>query len=183
MARKKVKLAWILNDSTRRVACRKRTKGLLKKVSELSTLCGVEVAVVAINPSNPEPDIWPSVPDAIRTLEKFKSLPDGKSLDDLNSQELSDLAGMIDAKVNALEERFNDLKGKETHSVQQASVEEGIGSTNDSCRMVPMMEFLKEQTCFMETMDTDEHVGPSNGAGAVKLFDADDLVDEFSGDF
>ncbi|XP_068649131.1 agamous-like MADS-box protein AGL80 [Aristolochia californica] len=229
MARKKVKLAWILNDSTRRVACRKRTKGLLKKVSELSTLCGVEVAVVAINPNNPEPDIWPSVPDAIRTLEKFKSLPEldqikrtmnqegyfrkkiekldqqakkiangnrelhldtllyqclsGKSLDDLNSQELSDLARMIDAKANALEERFNDLKGKETHSVQQPSVEKGIGSTNDSCRMVPMMEFLKEQTCFMETMDADEHVGPSNGAGAVKLFDADDLVDEFSGDF
>ncbi|XP_068649129.1 agamous-like MADS-box protein AGL80 [Aristolochia californica] len=228
MAGKKVKLAWILNDSTRRAACRKRTKGLLKKVSELSTLCGVEVAIVAINPDNPDPDTWPSVPDAIRTLEKFKCLPkldqikrtmnqegffrkqiekldqqakkianrnqdlhldtllyqclSGKSLDDLNSQDLCDLARMIDAKAKALEEGINDLKGKETHSVQQASVEERIGN-NDSRRMVPMVDFFKEQTCFMETMEPDEHVGPSNGTGAVKPFDASDLVDEFSGDF
>ncbi|XP_068657907.1 agamous-like MADS-box protein AGL80 [Aristolochia californica] len=173
----------------------------------MSTLCGVEVAVVAINP---QPDIWPSVPDAIRTLEKFKDLPEvdqikrtmnqegffrkkieklneqvkkiangnqephldthlyqclsGKSLDDLNSQELSDLARMIDANA-------------------KASVEEGIGSNNNSNRLPPMVEFLKEETWFMEAMDPDEHVEPSNGAGAVKPFDANDLVDGFSGDF
>ncbi|PKI48169.1 hypothetical protein CRG98_031434 [Punica granatum] len=44
--RKKVKLAFITRDSSRRVTFSKRKKGLLKKVSQLSILCGVPACAI-----------------------------------------------------------------------------------------------------------------------------------------
>ncbi|MBA0637414.1 hypothetical protein Godav_005211, partial [Gossypium davidsonii] len=40
MTGKRVKLAWIENSSARRASLRKRRQGLVKKVTELTTLCG-----------------------------------------------------------------------------------------------------------------------------------------------
>ncbi|XP_068669179.1 agamous-like MADS-box protein AGL80 [Aristolochia californica] len=76
MARKKVKLAWIANDAARKATYKKRKKGLLKKVSELSILCGVEASAVVIGPNEQQPEVWPSVHEAQRILLKFKTLPE-----------------------------------------------------------------------------------------------------------
>ncbi|KAG9458955.1 hypothetical protein H6P81_003463 [Aristolochia fimbriata] len=76
MARKKVNLSWISNDAARKATYKKRKKGLLKKVRELSTLCGVEATAVVIGPNEPQPEVWPSVPEAQRTLLKYKTLPE-----------------------------------------------------------------------------------------------------------
>ncbi|KAG9457253.1 hypothetical protein H6P81_001761 [Aristolochia fimbriata] len=104
MARKRVKLALILNESTRSTCCRKRTKGLLKKVEELSTLCGLEMAVVANIPNHPHPDVWPSVPDAIRTVEKFKALPEiDQSRKKMNQE------GFFRQRIEKLTEEANKL--------------------------------------------------------------------------
>ncbi|ESQ30753.1 hypothetical protein EUTSA_v10012000mg, partial [Eutrema salsugineum] len=56
MTRKKVKLAYIANDSSRKATFKKRKKGLLKKVNELSTLCGITACAIIYSPydSNPE---------------------------------------------------------------------------------------------------------------------------------
>ncbi|KAL5715843.1 hypothetical protein ACHQM5_017610 [Ranunculus cassubicifolius] len=74
MARKKVTLAWISNDSARRATFKKRKKGLMKKVSELSTLCGVEACAIVYGPYEPQPEVWPSKEDADRILKQFKSM-------------------------------------------------------------------------------------------------------------
>ncbi|XP_022743937.1 myocyte-specific enhancer factor 2B-like [Durio zibethinus] len=55
MTRKKVKLAWIVNDSARRACLKKRRLGLLKKVSELTTLCGVDACLIVYSPNVTEP--------------------------------------------------------------------------------------------------------------------------------
>ncbi|KAI4333301.1 hypothetical protein L6164_018131 [Bauhinia variegata] len=49
MTRGKVKLQLIANESTRRAAFRKRKKGLLKKVDELTKLCGVEIELADLD--------------------------------------------------------------------------------------------------------------------------------------
>jgi SRF-type transcription factor (DNA-binding and dimerisation domain) len=59
MARKKVNLAWIQNDAIRRATFKKRKKGLIKKASELSTLCGVDTCVVIYGPQDQKPEVWP----------------------------------------------------------------------------------------------------------------------------
>ncbi|KAL5697600.1 hypothetical protein ACHQM5_028725 [Ranunculus cassubicifolius] len=75
MARKKVKLQWIANDTARRATLKKRKKGLMKKVSELSTLCGVKACAIVYGPNDPNPEIWPSVHEARDTVLKFKNMP------------------------------------------------------------------------------------------------------------
>lgn len=75
MARKKVNLAWIPNDATRRATFKKRKKGLIKKASELSTLCGVETCVVIYGPQDPKPEVWSSPKEALKVLTQFKNMP------------------------------------------------------------------------------------------------------------
>ncbi|KAM0827534.1 hypothetical protein ACQ4PT_068149 [Festuca glaucescens] len=55
MARKKVTLQYIPNDSTRRGTFKKRRRGLMKKASELSILCDVKACVV-VSKNMPELD-------------------------------------------------------------------------------------------------------------------------------
>ncbi|KAI3922392.1 hypothetical protein MKX01_006081 [Papaver californicum] len=76
MARKKVKLAYITNDTARRATFKKRRKGLMKKVSELSTLCGVSVCAIVNGPYDRQPEVWPEQAEAHRVLMRFKSLPE-----------------------------------------------------------------------------------------------------------
>ncbi|KAI3946885.1 hypothetical protein MKW98_003448 [Papaver atlanticum] len=76
MARKKVKLAYITNDSVRRATFKKRRVGLMKKVSELSTLCEVSACAIVFGPYDRTPEVWTQQPNAHRVLMRFKSLPE-----------------------------------------------------------------------------------------------------------
>ncbi|KAK6911716.1 Transcription factor, MADS-box [Dillenia turbinata] len=76
MSTKKVKLAYIQNDSARKATFRKRKKGLMKKVSELTTLCGIEACAVIYSPHEQQPDVWPSALGAQNVLATFKRLPE-----------------------------------------------------------------------------------------------------------
>ncbi|CAA7052359.1 unnamed protein product [Microthlaspi erraticum] len=55
MTRSKVKLEFISNDASRKNTFRKRNKGLLKKVNELSTLCGIPACAIIYSPYNTNP--------------------------------------------------------------------------------------------------------------------------------
>ncbi|KAK8621937.1 hypothetical protein V6N13_097565 [Hibiscus sabdariffa] len=76
MTRKKIKLAYITNDAVRNATYKKRKKGLVKKLSELTTLCGVEACVV-LNPSgsDSQPEAWPSDATARSLFSEYKTLP------------------------------------------------------------------------------------------------------------
>ncbi|KAJ4721768.1 agamous-like MADS-box protein AGL80 [Melia azedarach] len=76
MTRKKVKLAYIPNDSARKATFKKRKKGLMKKVSELSTLCGIEACAIIFSPYDAQPEIWPSPMGVQRVLSQFKKMPE-----------------------------------------------------------------------------------------------------------
>ncbi|KAI3915489.1 hypothetical protein MKW92_030271 [Papaver armeniacum] len=77
MERKKVKLAYIASATARKVTFNKRRKGLLKIVSELSTLCGVSACAIVNGPYDPQPEVWPDEQsEAHRVLMWFKSLPE-----------------------------------------------------------------------------------------------------------
>ncbi|KAK4742446.1 hypothetical protein SAY87_000447 [Trapa incisa] len=76
MTRKKVTLAYIASDSARKATFKKRKKGLIKKVSELSTLCGIEACAVIYSPYDTEPEAWPSAACARRTIARFRHMPE-----------------------------------------------------------------------------------------------------------
>ncbi|KAL6575588.1 hypothetical protein OROHE_000965 [Orobanche hederae] len=74
MTRKKVTLAYITNDSERKASFRKRRKGLIKKVRELSTLCDVQACAIIYSPYDPEPEVWPSRAGAQAVLARFRRM-------------------------------------------------------------------------------------------------------------
>lgn len=74
MTRKKVTLSYITNDSERKASFKKRKKGLIKKVSELSTLCGVDACAIIYSQYDAEPVVWPSLLGAQAVLARFRKL-------------------------------------------------------------------------------------------------------------
>ncbi|GMJ14757.1 hypothetical protein HRI_005144900 [Hibiscus trionum] len=76
MTRRKVSLAWIENNSSRRSSLKKRRLGLIKKVSELATLCGIEACLIIYSPQENEPMVWPSLDEVKRLVGKFYLVPE-----------------------------------------------------------------------------------------------------------
>lgn len=76
MTRKKVKLAYISNDSSRKATFKKRKKGLMKKVNELSTLCGITACAIIYSPYDTNPEVWPSNSGVQRVISEFRTLPE-----------------------------------------------------------------------------------------------------------
>ncbi|ESQ28668.1 hypothetical protein EUTSA_v10019751mg [Eutrema salsugineum] len=76
MTRKKVTLAFIENNSSRKATFQKRKKGILKKVKEISTLCGVTACAIIYSPYTSNPDVWPSTSGVRRVVSDFRTLPE-----------------------------------------------------------------------------------------------------------
>ncbi|KAL6599550.1 hypothetical protein ACP70R_045687 [Stipagrostis hirtigluma subsp. patula] len=102
MARKKVTLQRITNDSTRGATFKKRRKGLMKKASELATLCDVDACVVVYGDGESQPEVWPSVPEAARVLARFRAMPE---LD--QCKKMMDMEGFLRQRVDKLREQLH----------------------------------------------------------------------------
>ncbi|KAF5803376.1 putative transcription factor MADS-type1 family [Helianthus annuus] len=87
MTRKKVKLAFIMNDSARKATYKKRKKGLMKKVNELSTLCGIDACAIIYSPYEAQPEVWPNNIGVQRVLAQFKRMPEMEQSKKMVNQE------------------------------------------------------------------------------------------------
>ncbi|KAJ4776800.1 Agamous-like MADS-box protein AGL80 [Rhynchospora pubera] len=106
MARKKVKLAWITNDATRRATFKKRKKGLLKKAQELSTLCDVKTCVVVYGgPQDREVEAWPSTAESLRILRRFRNMPETEQ-----SKKMVDQEGFLRQRLAKSQEQLRRLE-------------------------------------------------------------------------
>ncbi|KAL3819870.1 hypothetical protein ACJIZ3_005775 [Penstemon smallii] len=76
MPRRKVTLAYMSNQSERRVSFNKRKKGLFKKASELCTLCAVDGCAIIYTPFKSQPEVWPSPEETTSVLSRYDSLPE-----------------------------------------------------------------------------------------------------------
>ncbi|XVE89494.1 hypothetical protein DITRI_Ditri20bG0001100 [Diplodiscus trichospermus] len=116
MTRKKVKLAYIANDSARKATYKKRKKGLMKKVSELSTLCGIEACAIIYSPYESQAEVWPSPMGVQRVLSKFKNLPEMDQSKKMVNQE-SFLRQRIAKANEQLRKQCKDNREKEMTQV------------------------------------------------------------------
>ncbi|KAL9378795.1 hypothetical protein Peur_027277 [Populus x canadensis] len=117
MTRKKVKLAYICNDSARKATFKKRKKGLMKKVSELSTLCGVDACAIVYSPYDSQPEVWPSPLGVQRVVTKFKTMPEIEQGKKMVNQE-SFLRQRITKSCDHIKKQRKDNREKEvTHAM------------------------------------------------------------------
>lgn len=73
--RKKTKCSFIENETTRKSTFKKRKKGMMKKLTELVTLCDVKACAVVFNPYDLSPEVWPSKEGVEEVVSKFMELP------------------------------------------------------------------------------------------------------------
>ncbi|XP_056857099.1 agamous-like MADS-box protein AGL80, partial [Raphanus sativus] len=76
MTRRKVKLAFIVNNSSRKTTYKKRKRGLLKKAHEILTLCGIYAGAIIYSPYDPTPEVWPTVEGMKQVITTFRNLPE-----------------------------------------------------------------------------------------------------------
>ncbi|XP_028785486.1 floral homeotic protein DEFICIENS-like [Neltuma alba] len=77
MGRRKLTMKTLQNRNARRALFERRKKGLLKKASELSTLCGIDACVIIFPPpdsENPKAETFPQDPtQLIRNLQEYSA--------------------------------------------------------------------------------------------------------------
>ncbi|GMP39762.1 hypothetical protein CsSME_00010472 [Camellia sinensis var. sinensis] len=116
MTRKKVKLAFITNDSARKATYKKRKKGLMKKVSELSTLCGIDTCAIIYSPYEFQPEVWPNTLAVQRVLAQFKRMPEMEQSKKMVSQESFIRQRIVKANEH-LKKQLKDNREKEMTEV------------------------------------------------------------------
>ncbi|KAJ1389788.1 hypothetical protein SESBI_37985 [Sesbania bispinosa] len=73
MARRRLKLAYISNDSKRKATYRKRKKGIIKKVSELTILCGIPACAIICSPFDSQIEAWPNREGVEHVIERYEN--------------------------------------------------------------------------------------------------------------
>ncbi|XP_021911964.1 agamous-like MADS-box protein AGL80 [Carica papaya] len=130
MARKKVKLAYITNDSARKAMFKKRKKGLMKKVSELSTICDVKACAIIYNPYDSKQEVLPSLFGAQCVLADFKRLPKMEQSKKMVNQETF-LCQKISKAIDQLKKQCKDNHEKEiTHIMFQSLIGKPLHQLN-----------------------------------------------------
>ncbi|KAI4307677.1 hypothetical protein L6164_030840 [Bauhinia variegata] len=119
MTRKKVKLQFIPNDSARKATFKKRKKGLMKKVSELSTLCGIDACAIVYSPYDPQPEVWPSEMGAQRVLARFRRMPELEQSKKMVNQESFLKQRIFKVKEQVKKQRKDNREKEMTHLMHQ----------------------------------------------------------------
>ncbi|RYR79452.1 hypothetical protein Ahy_A01g004267 [Arachis hypogaea] len=117
----KVELKYITNDSKRRATLRKRKSGLIKKVDEISTLCGVDACAIIYTSDDPRPEVWPSPSEVNRVISRFKEMPELEQSKKMMSQE-SFLRQRIQKGQDQLKKLKNENRKKEMNNLMFQSL-------------------------------------------------------------
>ncbi|CAI8597023.1 unnamed protein product [Vicia faba] len=132
MTRKKVNLAYITSDSKRRRTFQKRKNGLIKKVNEISSLCGIDACAIIFGENDPQPEVWPSREGVQNVLSRFNGLPELEQSKKMLNQE-SFLKQRIQKAQEHLNKQKIDNKRKEvTHLMFQCL---NVGQVFESVNM------------------------------------------------
>lgn len=129
MTRKKVKLAFITNDASRKATYKKRKKGLMKKVNELSTLCGIDVCAIMYSPYDSQPEVWPNTMGVQRVLAQFKRMPEMEQSKKMMNQE-SFIKQRIVKENEQLKKQIRDNREKEMTEVMYQCLTGKLGLDN-----------------------------------------------------
>ena len=109
-------MAYITNDTARKACFKKRKKGFIKKVSELSTLCDVNVCAIIYSPYDTQPEVWPSPEGVQRVLAQFNSMPVSEQ-----SKKMFNQSTFLTERIEKAQEQFKNQK-KENRKMEMERV-------------------------------------------------------------
>ncbi|XP_057425622.1 agamous-like MADS-box protein AGL80 [Lotus japonicus] len=147
MAMKKVKLAYITDNMARKISYNKRKKNIIKKVSELTTLCGIEACVIIPNPFDSKPEIWPNVEGAMKVIERYQNTPVKKKNMTLNQE--SFITQMTSKSQDKLSKVCRQIREKKLtmsafNCVKDGALPEGLIVTDINDIKMHLEKMMKE---------------------------------------
>ncbi|XP_059669063.1 agamous-like MADS-box protein AGL90 [Cornus florida] len=109
MARKRVRIARIVNESARKARLRKRMAGLFKKAEELCVLCDVQIGIAIYSPDETAagPGVWPSREEMEGLMMKFLGMPESE-----RARKSSTLENYLEERIEKEEVKMNKAKKK-----------------------------------------------------------------------
>ncbi|KAJ3707567.1 hypothetical protein LUZ61_011272 [Rhynchospora tenuis] len=125
MARSKMKLEYIRDNASRRSTLRKRSKGILKKVEEISVLCGTDACGIIYSPEEAAAQVWPQPMDARRILTEFNNLPELE-----RTRKMSNHLAYMQERINTLTEKVVKGENANTEAEVRALLYEGFGGSD-----------------------------------------------------
>ncbi|KAJ4832001.1 hypothetical protein Tsubulata_023274 [Turnera subulata] len=108
MGRSRVVYELIPNESVRRATFRKRRAGLLKKLEELTTLCGVMACAVIFSAYDDQPQAWPSSSEASDVIEEFNNSPANRQKRYMMDQEMLLSRNISKVKLDLEKQRWSN---------------------------------------------------------------------------
>ncbi|CAL5356968.1 unnamed protein product [Camellia sinensis] len=111
MTGNKIKLEWIVDDSSRKSTLKRRRAGIFKKARDLSTLCDVEIGVLVYSQDEDDLAVWPSYGHMKQMFERLLSIPIVE-----RSEKMTTYEGLLTQRVtqethkNNMEKKNNDKK-------------------------------------------------------------------------
>ncbi|CAI8597691.1 unnamed protein product [Vicia faba] len=173
MARGKVKLAYIMNNSTRRATFRKKKSGILKKIEELSILCGVDACAIIYGENSPKAEVWPSRIGVRSVLYRFMRLPELErsrkmiDLEDFLSESIMKVQDQLRKQIEENQQKeMTYLISKFMHTGEYSM--ENMSLTKVTNLKAFIDNSLKEVEQRLNSMDVHDQEEVANGARAVK---------------
>ncbi|KAK7267583.1 hypothetical protein RIF29_20261 [Crotalaria pallida] len=108
MTRSKVTLAYIGDVNARKACFRKRQKGIMKKVSEITVLCGIQACVIIKNPFNSEIEVWPNPEKAKQVIERYHTASIKNETKNMTQE------GLLELKISKAQDKL-DKQRKENN--------------------------------------------------------------------
>lgn len=142
-----MRLELITNESVRKTTFRKRKAGLLKKASELTTLCGIEGCAIIYGPNDPDPHVWPSKEEAERVLERFNGMSQKKQ-----SKHMKNHEECLDKNLMILEEKVEEGQRQNRELELEMLLDELLEEDGDDDRLIEMMSLddMKDLSDFLD---------------------------------
>ncbi|MBA0721317.1 hypothetical protein Golax_008876 [Gossypium laxum] len=126
MGRKATVYEFISNEYARKATLKKRKAGLLKKLSELTTLCGVAACAIIFSSYDAQPDVWPSKAEACQVLKKFKSSPAQQ-----RGKNMMDQTVLLKRSILQLNGRLEKRKKKNRELEKELALAEAMAGENN----------------------------------------------------
>ncbi|CAK8566462.1 unnamed protein product [Lathyrus sativus] len=181
MTRKKVKLHYIINKSNRRASYNKRKTGLLKKVKEISTLCGVEACVIIYGENSAKPEVWPpglGTRNVLRMFHGFSELERNKKM--------MDLEGFLKKSIEKSQEQLAKQILENKKNRFSIFIDEALSNQKFNTDLVKINEFndltafidsnIKEVEKRLNSMNLEEEEYYGNGIEAIPEVDQHDNI-------
>lgn len=142
MVRSKIRYELIADVRARRETFRKRKPGLFKKLNELKTLCNIEACAIVYHGDETPPETWPSLDEASRVVQKFKTLPFSLQTTNMVNQE-----GFLMQNLARLEKNL----GNENKKIESLEKELLLARCLNNAELdVTNSDDLREMLCLLE---------------------------------